>query len=53
MDILYKCKDAFSLKDEIGTCPNMKWKLMLQINLHFLLGLSYVIPWADLWGVMV
>ena len=23
MDMLYKCKDAFSLRDEIGTCPNI------------------------------
>ena len=22
MDMLYKCKDVFSLRDEIGTCPN-------------------------------
>ena len=21
MDMLYKCKEAFSLRDEIGTCP--------------------------------
>ena len=24
MDMLYKCKDAFSLRDEIGTCPNIE-----------------------------
>ena len=24
MDMLYKYKDAFSLKDEIGTSPNIK-----------------------------
>ena len=24
MDMLYKYKDAFSLRDEIGTCPNIK-----------------------------
>ena len=23
MHMLYKYKDAFSLRDEIGTCPNM------------------------------
>ena len=23
-DILYKYKDAFSLRDEIGTCPNIE-----------------------------
>ena len=24
MDMLYRYKDAFSLRDEIGTCPNIK-----------------------------
>ena len=24
MDMLYKYKDAISLRDEIGTCPNIK-----------------------------
>ena len=24
MDMLYKYKEAFSLRDEIGTCPNME-----------------------------
>ena len=24
MDILFKCKEAFSLRDEIGTCPNIE-----------------------------
>ena len=24
MDMLYKCRDAFSLRDEIGTCPNIE-----------------------------
>ena len=24
MEMLYKYKDAFSLKDEIGTCPNIE-----------------------------
>ena len=23
-DLLYKCKDAFSLRDEIGLCPNIE-----------------------------
>ena len=35
MDMLYKCKDAFSLRDEIGTCLNIEVDLMLQINFHF------------------
>ena len=24
MDMLYKCREAFSLRDEIGTCPNIE-----------------------------
>ena len=24
MDMLYKYKEAFSLRDEIGTCPNIE-----------------------------
>ena len=24
MDMLYRYKEAFSLRDEIGTCPNIK-----------------------------
>ena len=24
MDMLYKCKDVFSLRNEIGTCPNIE-----------------------------
>ena len=24
MNMLYKCKEAFSLRDEIGTCPNIE-----------------------------
>ena len=27
MDMLYKYKDAFSLRDEIGTCPNKEVKI--------------------------
>ena len=24
MEMLHKCKEAFSLRDEIGTCPNIE-----------------------------
>ena len=24
MEMLYKCKEAFSLRDEVGTCPNIE-----------------------------
>ena len=27
MDMLYKCKEAFSFRDEIGTCPNIEVKI--------------------------
>ena len=27
MDMLYKYKEAFSLRDEIGTCPNIEAKI--------------------------
>ena len=32
MDMLYRYREAFSLRDEIGTCPNIEVGLMLQIN---------------------
>ena len=38
MKILYKYKDAFSLRDEIGTCPNIEVEIdALQTNHHSLL----------------
>ena len=27
MDMLYRYKEAFSLRDEIGTCPNIELKI--------------------------
>ena len=27
MDMLYKYREAFSLRDEIGTCPNIEVKV--------------------------
>ena len=27
MDMLYKYRDAFSLRDKIGTCPNIEAKI--------------------------
>ena len=35
MDMLYRYKEAFSLRDEIGTFLNLKWRSMLQISHHF------------------
>ena len=40
-DMIYKYKDAFSLRDEIGTCPNMEIDIeTLQIKYHSLLDLT-------------
>ena len=33
-DLLYKYKDAFSLRDEIGLCPTLKLKLMSLTGPH-------------------
>ena len=37
MDMLYKYKEAFSLKDEIGTCPNIEVEIEVTDKLPFLL----------------
>ena len=36
MEMLSKYKEAFSLRDEIGTCPNIEVEKMSQTNPHFL-----------------
>ena len=38
MDILYKYKDAFRLRDEIGTCPNIEVEIDVTYKSPFLLG---------------
>ena len=38
MDMLYKYKDAFSVRDEIGTCPNIQVEIDVTDKLPFLLG---------------
>ena len=35
MDIIYNYKDAFSLRDEIGTCPNIKVEIDVTDNSPF------------------
>ena len=35
MDMLYKHKDVFSLRDEIGTCPNMQVNIEVTDNTPF------------------
>ena len=37
MDMLYKYKDAFSLRDEIGTSPNIEVKIDVMDKSPFLL----------------
>ena len=37
MDMLYKYKEAFSLRDEIGTCPNIEVEIEVMDKLPFLL----------------
>ena len=35
MDMLYKCKEAFSLRDEIGTCPNIEVEIDIRYKSPF------------------
>ena len=37
MDMLYKYKEAFSLRDEIGTCPNREVEINVTDKSPFLL----------------
>ena len=37
MDMLYKYKEAFSLRDEIGTCPNIEVRIDVMDISSFLL----------------
>ena len=36
-DMIYKYREAFSLRDEIGTCPNIEIDILSQTKHHFLL----------------
>ena len=38
MDMLYKCKDVFSLSEEIGTCLNVEVEIDVTDKSTFLLG---------------
>ena len=42
MDMLYKYKDAFSLRDEIGTCPNIELEIDITDKSPFLIRPYYV-----------
>ena len=37
MDMLYKCKEEFSLRDEIGTCPNIEVEIEVTDKSPFLI----------------
>ena len=36
IDILYEYKETFSLRDEIGTCPNIEVEIVVTDKLPFL-----------------
>ena len=42
MDMLYKYKEAFSLRDEIGTCPNIEVEIGVTDKLPFFIRLYHV-----------
>ena len=41
-DLLYKYEDAFSLRDEIGLCPNMEIEIDVTDKSPFFIGLSFL-----------
>ena len=42
MDMLYKYNEAFSLRDEIGTCPNIEVEIEVRDRLPFFIRLYHV-----------
>ena len=40
MDMLYQYKEAFSLREEIGTCPSIEVEINETNRSSFLLGLA-------------
>ena len=42
MDMLHKHKDAFSLRDQIGTCPNMEVEIDVTDKSPFFIRLYHV-----------
>ena len=42
MELLYKYKEAFSLRDEIGTCPNIKVEIDVTDKPPFFIGPYHV-----------
>ena len=46
MDMLYKYKEAFSLRDEIGTCPNIEIGIDVTDKSPFLL--DHIMLWKKI-----
>ena len=42
MDMLYRYKEAFSLRDEIGTCPNIEVEINVTDRSPFFIGPYHV-----------
>ena len=42
MDMLYKHKEAFSLRDEIGTCPNIEVEINVTDRSSFFIRPHYI-----------
>ena len=42
IDMLYKCKDTFSLRDEIGNCPNIEIEIDVTDKSPFFIRLYHV-----------
>ena len=42
MDMLYKCKEVFGLRDEIGTCPNIEVEIDIMDKCPFFIRPHYV-----------
>ena len=42
MDTLYRYEEAFSLRDEIGTCPNIEVEINVTDKSPFLLRLYHI-----------
>ena len=55
MDLLYRYKEAFSLRDEIGTCPNIEVEIDVTDKLpflkdHIMLGRKIRYPLIKRWS---
>ena len=46
-DMIYEYKDAFSLRDEIGTCPNIEIDIDVTDKMHYSLFRPYHVREED------